>query len=146
MNLKINFFTVDFQFNFKNKKQIKSICEYILSNENPKKGSINFIFCSDNYLLEINKKYLNHNTFTDIITFENYDEQNNLMSDIFISIERVKENSKKFNIKFNDELSRILIHGVLHIAGYKDKTKKEKILMTKKEDEYLLNVISQDQK
>lgn len=104
--------------------------------EGKKVGNISFIFCSDNYLLDINKKYLSHDYFTDIITFD-YVEGNIINGDIFISIDRVVENAKDFNTFLENELHRILIHGVLHLLGYKDKSKKDKDLMTKKEDYYL---------
>lgn len=99
-------------------------------------GDISFIFCSDAYLLEMNKQYLNHDYFTDIITFD-YVEENVISGDIFISCDRVKENALEFNTGFENELSRIIIHGVLHLLGFKDKTKKDKLLMTQKEDFYL---------
>lgn len=99
-------------------------------------GDIAFIFCSDAYLLEVNKQYLNHDYFTDIITFD-YVEGNVISGDIFISCDRVKENAAAFKSGFDNELKRILIHGVLHLLGYKDKSKKDKLLMTHKEDFYL---------
>jgi len=102
-------------------------------------GDISFIFCSDDYLLEVNKKYLTHDYYTDIITFD-YVEDGLISGDIFISIDRVKENAKQFSTTLQDELNRILIHGVLHLLGYKDKIKKDKTLMTFKEN-YYLNVL-----
>jgi rRNA maturation RNase YbeY len=99
-------------------------------------GDISFIFCSDNYLLEVNKKYLQHDYFTDIITFD-YVEDDRINGDIFISIDRVKENAKQFSKTFENELNRILIHGILHLLGYKDKDKREKEVMTEKEDFHL---------
>lgn len=104
--------------------------------EGKRVGDISFIFCSDNYLLEVNKTYLDHDYFTDIITFD-YVEGSLINGDIFISIDRVRENSIEFKTTFDDELNRILIHGVLHLLGYKDKNKKDKLLMTEKEDIYL---------
>jgi len=98
---------------------------------------INYIFCSDNYLLELNKKFLNHHFYTDIITFDNSSEGKKISADIFISIERVKANAEKFNTAFNDELHRVMIHGILHLLGYKDKTKKDVGEMRRKEDECL---------
>ena len=103
-------------------------------------GDISFIFCSDAYLLEVNKQYLNHDYFTDIITFD-YVENNVISGDIFISCDRIRENAEEFKTGFDNELSRIIIHGVLHLLGYKDKSKKEKLLMTDKEDFYL-NILS----
>ena len=117
------------------RKITKWIRETIIS-ERKIPGDISFIFCSDNYLLEVNRQYLNHDYYTDIITFD-YVENNVISGDIFISCDRVKENSLVFNTGFENELSRIIVHGVLHLLGYKDKSKKDKQLMTRKEDFYL---------
>tara|TARA_B100000929_G_C15255442_1_gene334789 strand:+ start:23 stop:433 length:411 start_codon:yes stop_codon:yes gene_type:complete len=99
-------------------------------------GDINIIFCDDTFLLIKNKKYLNHSSLTDILTFD-FSTKKSLSGDIFISTERVKENATKYNVPFNNELNRVIIHGVLHLLGYKDKTEKEKKIMRKKEDFYL---------
>ena len=99
-------------------------------------GDISFIFCSDDYLLEVNKKYLTHDYYTDIITFD-YVEDGLISGDIFISTDRVKENAKLFSTSMENELNRVLVHGVLHLLGYKDKIKKDKTLMTFKENYYL---------
>lgn len=95
---------------------------------------LNYIFCDDEYMLGINKQFLNHDTFTDIITFSNHEEKESIDSDIFISIERVKENAKEFNQSFEQELKRVMIHGALHLIGFNDKTKEEQKQMTEKED------------
>lgn len=108
----------------------------IIGAEEKKCGDISFIFCSDEYLLEVNKKYLNHDYYTDIITFD-YVEGNLMNGDIFISVDRILDNSKVFDTSFENELCRILAHGVLHLIGYKDKNVKDKIMMTFKEDYYL---------
>ncbi|MCF8373346.1 MAG: rRNA maturation RNase YbeY [Bacteroidales bacterium] len=100
-------------------------------------GNLNFIFCSDQHILEINKQYLNHDYFTDIITFD-YSEGETVSGDVFISVERVGENANLFGVEFLNELKRVCVHGVLHLIGYKDITTKEKVLMTSKENEYLL--------
>jgi len=97
---------------------------------------LNYIFCSDTYLHKINLEYLKHDTLTDIITFD-YSEKKQISGDIFISIDRIKENAPKFNQSTDIELNRVLIHGVLHLLGYKDKTPKEKETMRAKEDFYL---------
>jgi rRNA maturation RNase YbeY len=107
-----------------------------IANEQKILGEINYIFCDDDYLLEKNQTYLNHDTYTDIITFD-YSEENSVSGDIFISIERLKENARKFAVPFDTELRRVMIHGVLHLIGYKDKSDKEKKLMREKEDFYL---------
>lgn len=99
--------------------------------------TINFIFCTDQYLLELNKKHLNHDTLTDIITFEYNPPGQALLSDIYISIERVRENAVVFKTSFSRELHRVIFHGVLHLCGYKDKKPEESKLMRFKEEEYL---------
>ncbi len=97
---------------------------------------LNFIFCSDNYILKMNKKYLDHDYFTDVITF-NYNEDKILNGDIFISKDTVLYNSEKFNVPFENELNRVMIHGVLHLIGYNDKNESEKTEMKSKENQYL---------
>ncbi|WP_282053976.1 rRNA maturation RNase YbeY [Maribacter luteus] len=97
-------------------------------------GDLNYIFCDDTYLLEINKKYLYHDTFTDIITFD-YSESNVLNGDIFISIERVRENAGKFKKDFDNELLRVMSHGILHLMDYNDKTQEDVLMMREKEEE-----------
>ena len=118
------------------KRKITSWIKETIISEGQTLGDISFIFCSDDYLLDVNKQYLNHDYFTDIITFD-YVENNVISGDIFISCDRVKENASDFKTGFENELSRIIIHGVLHLLGYKDKSKKDKLLMTQKEDFYL---------
>ena len=110
-----------------------------VKNENPKLkvGELTFIFCNDAYLHKINVEYLNHDTLTDIITFDNSDEENKIEGDIFISIERVRENADTLKTIFGYELRRVIIHGVLHLCGYKDKTKKDAQIMREKEDFYI---------
>lgn len=99
-------------------------------------GDINYIFCNDDYLLNINQEYLKHDTYTDIVSFD-YSDETMLSGDIFISTERVQENATFFKTVFLDELHRVLIHGLLHFVGYKDKTDKQKLEMRKQEDYYL---------
>ena len=108
----------------------------VISEENKELGEVNYIFCDDNYLLEKNIKYLDHGTLTDIITF-NYCEGDIISSDIMISIERVMENSSIFENSFSEELNRVMIHGILHLIGYNDKTDGEKEIIRKKEDYYI---------
>lgn len=116
--------------------QIKNWIKLVISNHNLKCGDISIIFCSDNYLLNINNKYLNHNYFTDIITF-NYNEEKKISGDIFISIETVKKNSTYYSQTFINELHRVIIHGIFHLIGFDDKTEVDEIYMHKKEDEAL---------
>ena len=117
------------------KKQVKSLILSELYNT----GDISFIFCSDEYLLQVNKQYLKHDYFTDIITF-NYVENSVISGDIFISLDRVKENAETFHTKFVIELYRVVFHGVLHLIGYNDKTEAEQKKMRQKEDFYLSEV------
>ena len=133
----INFFSQDVNYLLSNKRKLRTWISETVSLEGFKLDEMNFIFCDDAYLLEINQKYLNHDTLTDIITFDNSELDKHIVSDIFISIERVKENAKTLKIKTHDEVCRVIIHGTLHLLGYKDKTKTEKSLMTSKEDFYL---------
>ncbi len=106
----------------------------VISSEGKKEGEINYIFCDDDYLHKINVKYLDHDDLTDIISFD-YSVGNELHGDIFISIERVKENAYDFNVSFNEELKRVMAHGILHYSGYKDKTSEDTDLMRSKEEE-----------
>jgi probable rRNA maturation factor len=116
--------------------KIRIWIEDAIKKEKKTVGDITYIFCDDDYLLERNKEFLDHNTLTDIITF-NYCIDNNISSDIMISIDRVKENSTTFENSFNEELRRVMIHGILHLIGYNDKSDKEKELMREKENFYL---------
>jgi len=108
----------------------------VILEENKKLGEVNYIFCDDKYLLKKNIKYLDHDTLTDIITF-NYCEGDIISSDIMISIDRVMENSSIFENSFSEELNRVMIHGILHLIGYNDKTDGEKDIIRKKEDYYV---------
>ena len=106
-------------------------------NEKWKVGELSFVFCDDTYLHKMNVEYLSHDTLTDIITFDNSDEENKIEGDIFISVERVRENAITLKTIFEQELRRVIIHGVLHLCGYKDKTKKDAQIMREKEDFYI---------
>tara|TARA_E500000331_G_C16739109_1_gene490094 strand:- start:9 stop:416 length:408 start_codon:yes stop_codon:yes gene_type:complete len=116
--------------------QNKKWLNQVISNEAKEEGDITYIFCDDDYLHEKNIRFLNHNTLTDVITFD-YCEGNSVSGDIFISIERVKENSEVFKVDFLTELNRVMVHGLLHLLGYKDKTRRESNLMRRKENYYL---------
>lgn len=129
----ISFQNQSISFKLKDKTRLKAWIKTVTEKEKHRLGDINYIFCSDDELLEINIQHLNHNTYTDIITFD-YTEGNKISSDIFISIDRVEENAKKFKVSFEDELHRVMIHGILHLCGYKDKSKADAELMRKKEN------------
>jgi rRNA maturation RNase YbeY len=123
-------------FELYNENQLSKWIEFSIHQENKELGELNYIFCDDDYLLEINIKQLKHNELTDIISFD-YSEGKHLAGDIFISIDRIEENAKKFKIPFEKELQRVLIHGILHFAGFKDKTTTEKEEMRKQENLFL---------
>ncbi|WP_140937909.1 rRNA maturation RNase YbeY [Sphingobacterium lumbrici] len=134
----ISFFSEDIDFTIKEKQKVREWIGLTTKNEGFERISdLNFIFCSDDYLLEINKQYLNHDTYTDIVTFDSSEDEDVIAGDIFISVERIRENARKFEVTERDELHRVIIHGVLHLCGYYDKKKDDKELMTKKENEYL---------
>ena len=123
-------------FRFQNKELIIKWLDNSIHNEKVNPGEISFVFCSDNHLLSMNKKYLKHNFYTDVITFD-YSENKLVSGDIFISIDRVVDNAKLFKVGFQDELLRVMIHGVLHLCGYKDKSPAKARQMRLKEDYYL---------
>ncbi len=112
----------------------------VIVTEGYKVGHINYIFCSDDYLLEINRQHLDHDYYTDIITFDNSDTEEVIEGDMFISTERISENADSQGIKYNKELLRVMVHGILHLIGYNDKTVQDITEMRKKEDHYLLTV------
>ncbi len=128
----IDFFS-ETPFNLQNSEEVASWISAIISNENFEEGEVSYIFCDDEYLHKLNLEFLKHDTLTDIISFDN-SLGNQINGDIFISVERVKENANSFNTSFENELHRVIIHGVLHYCGYKDKTKKDTDLMRTKED------------
>ncbi len=115
-------------------RKIANWLSSVVTSENKKVGQINYVFCNDAYLLDVNQRFLDHDTYTDIITFDN-SIGDFVNADIYISLERVSDNAAKFNISFYEELLRVLVHGVLHICGYKDKTEEEDSLMRSKENE-----------
>jgi len=133
----VQFFLEDVKYTLKNKIQIKQWINNTILAEGFELEELNFILCSDEYLLAINQQYLNHDTYTDVITFDNSEELKTILGDIFISIERIQENAKEFKGTVQLELCRVMIHGTLHLLGYKDKGKTAKTLMTQKEDFYL---------
>lgn len=133
----IFFYTEDITFSLNQKTHLRNWISQTIRNEGKHLGELSFIFCSDEYLLGINQQYLNHDTYTDIITFDNSSDDSLIAGDIFISVERIRENASKFKTELKDELHRVMIHGILHLLGYKDKNSKDKAQMTEKEDQYL---------
>ena len=127
-------FNYETEFELPNENEIEKWLSEVIVSESKKEGDINYIFCDDEYLHEINVKYLDHDTLTDIISFD-YSIGNELHGDIFVSVERVADNAKDFNVSFDEELKRVLAHGILHFAGYKDKSEEDELLMRSKEDE-----------
>ncbi|MFV5701404.1 rRNA maturation RNase YbeY [Flavobacterium sp. XS2P12] len=127
-------FNYETDFNLDNEEATAVWLGNVITSENKKEGEINYIFCDDEYLHKINVEYLDHDTLTDIISFD-YSMGNELHGDIFVSIERVKDNAADFNVSFEEELKRVLVHGILHYCGYKDKGEAEELLMRSKEDE-----------
>lgn len=128
------FFNYENDFVITNENDFSVWLEKIIKTEKKSLGEISYIFCDDDYLLDINIKHLNHDTYTDIITF-NYCEKDLISGDIFISTERVEENAQTYQVSFHEELLRVMSHGVLHLIGYNDKTDKEEEIMRQKEDE-----------
>ncbi|MFP5079269.1 rRNA maturation RNase YbeY [Pedobacter sp. JCM 36344] len=133
----IHFFSEDAPYVVKQKKILRNWLLSVVENEHYALEELNFILCSDEYLLGLNQQYLDHDTYTDVITFDNSELTKTVAGDIFISIHRVKENAIIQKVKVTEELTRIMVHGTLHLLGYKDKTKADKLKMTFKEDDYL---------
>jgi rRNA maturation RNase YbeY len=132
----ISFFSKELSFTLENQNRTEKWIQQCINSEDKLTGEITYIFCKDNYLHEVNLEHLHHDTFTDIITF-NYCSNNLISGDIFISIDRIKENAILYNTTFQNELHRVMIHGILHLIGFDDKSEEDKILMRSKEDFYL---------
>ncbi|MBC5861946.1 rRNA maturation RNase YbeY [Flavobacterium turcicum] len=130
-------FNYETDFELDNEGAVEQWLSRVIESENKKEGEINYIFCDDDYLHKINMEYLQHDTLTDIISFD-YCVGSEINGDVFVSIERVKENALDFNVSFDEELKRVLVHGILHYCGYKDKSDNDEILMRAKEDEKIL--------
>jgi len=141
----VNYFIEETKFTFNNRRDctnwIKSVIQEESYNSPKKVGDISIIFCSDEYLLKINKQYLEHDYYTDVITFDNSDD-NCVSGDIFISIDTVKSNAEYFKQEFQSELHRVIIHGILHLLGYNDQTKAQSRVMREREDYYLNKRVS----
>jgi probable rRNA maturation factor len=129
-------FNYESDFSLDNEEALAAWMSEVVESENKKEGEINYIFCDDEYLHKINLEYLNHDNLTDIISFD-YTLGNEISGDIFISVERVRDNANDFKVSFEAELKRVMVHGVLHYCGYKDKGEENELLMRSKEDEKL---------
>src|SRR5690554_171378 len=129
-------FNYETNFELDNEDKLSSWISNTISDEGFKEGEINYIFCEDAYLLNLNIEFLDHDTLTDIISFD-YTMGKLISGDVYISIDRVRENAKDFNVSFENELSRVMIHGILHYCGYKDKTDRENAEMRSKENYYI---------
>ncbi len=132
----ISYTTEDIDWAISDREKIDQWIVQVVTNHHKTIGELNYIFCSDNYILEINKEHLNHNYFTDIITFD-YTVGDIISGDLFISIDTVRDNAATYNCSFENELHRVIIHGVLHLLGFNDKTDAEQEIMTAKENESL---------
>lgn len=132
----IEFHSENISFELDKKPAIISWLSYAIENEQMELGEITYVFCSDDYLHKINLEHLDHDTLTDIITFD-FNEENIVNGDLFISIDRIKDNAKQFDVSFDDELHRVMVHGVMHLCGFKDKTSEDQKVMSSKEDFYL---------
>lgn len=127
-------FHYELEFALEDESKYADWLEQVIISEEKQPGEISYIFCDDEYLLTLNRKYLDHDTLTDIISFD-YTEGTMIHGDIYLSVERVRENAEDFNVNFADELRRVMVHGVLHYCGYKDKSPEEEKLMRAKEEE-----------
>ena len=132
----IRYFKEDTKFDFKSRALNNKWLKMVAESEIRRIGDINIIFCSDNYILDVNMKYLQHDYCTDIITFD-YCEKNRLNGDLFISVDSVRENALFYGTEFSDELNRVIVHGILHLVGYDDHTEEDIAVMRSKEDYYL---------
>lgn len=137
MSQAISFYTEDIKYTLKHKTLLKHWLNGTIEEEGYELGQLNFILCSDAYLLRINQEYLDHDDYTDVITFDNSDIPKTIIGDIFISLDRIMENAQVYQSTTYQELCRVMVHGTLHLLGYKDKTAAAKKLMTTKEDSYL---------
>ncbi len=134
---KVRFFSHDIPLGLKNKENLKHFIESIFKKEMQTLDSINYIFCSDKAILGINKQYLNHDFYTDVITFDLSPNDKTISAEVYISIERIRDNAKQLEVSIKSELHRVLFHAALHLCGYNDKKKKDKEIMRKREDELL---------
>ncbi len=129
-------FNYETDFALSNETTVSSWLSKVILSENKSEGEINYIFCNDEYLLQINQQYLSHDTLTDVISFD-YSLGNELSGDVFISTERVQDNANDYKVTFAEELNRVMVHGILHFCGFKDKTEEDELFMRNKEEDKL---------
>jgi len=133
----VHFYFEKVGLTLKERGKLKCFINSLIAKEKKNLNNLNYIFCNDNALLEINRKYLNHNFYTDVISFDLSSSRKEILADIYISVDRIRENAKSFKITLEEELHRVMLHGLLHLCGYNDKTEVQRQLIRKKEDFYL---------
>jgi len=133
----VHFYFENVGFTLKEREKLKGFINSLIAKEKKNLNNLNYIFCNDNALLEINRKYLDHNFFTDVITFNLSSSRKEILADIYISVDRIRENAKSLKLPLKEELHRVMLHGLLHLCGYNDKTEAQRKLIRKKEDFYL---------
>jgi len=133
----VHFYFEKVRLTLKERGKLKCFINSLVAKEKKNLNNLNYIFCNDNTLLEINRKYLNHNFYTDVISFDLSSSRKEILADIYISVDRIRENAKSFKITMEEELHRVMLHGLLHLCGYNDKTEVQRQLIRKKEDFYL---------
>lgn len=134
---KVQFYFLDRQPTLKERTRLKLFIEKLFINQKKKLGNLSYVFCSDEHLLGINKDFLKHDFYTDVITFDLSVSKNGIDGEVYLSIDRIKDNAKQLGVSFKEELHRVIFHGALHLCGYKDKTKEDIIKMRRMEDKYI---------
>jgi rRNA maturation RNase YbeY len=137
---KVFVYGADRTVNLTSRQAAKQLIDFVFQNEGFSLERLNYIFCSDEYLLHINKEFLNHSTLTDVITFSLSEPSKPIQGEVYLSVDRIRENAKSFSVRYQNELLRVMIHGALHLCGYADKTKKAQTQMRAREDYYLKKI------
>lgn len=138
----IKFFSQDINYRLEGINKVRDWLNKALGLENKSVTNLSYVFCSDSYLLKLNIDFLNHDTLTDVITFDMSVDKNGISGEIYISIDRVRDNAKKYGVSINVEIKRVIVHGLLHLIGYADNTKEDKAIMREKEDYYLSFILN----
>ena len=134
---KVQFYFLDRNPALKERTRLKLFIEKLFTSEKMKLGNLSYIFCSDEHLLTINNDFLKHDFYTDVITFDLSSSKNEIEGEVYLSVDRIKDNAKQLGVSFKEELHRVIFHGALHLCGYKDKKKEEALVMRSKENKYL---------